>query len=72
MLRNIATIAIALFVLGAATAAVNTPPQPRTFFKEHVGLSDSEMQMIDQGQVVTKVLPSGDTKYECWCSGRCT
>jgi hypothetical protein len=37
--------------------------QPQTFFKDRVGLSDSDIQKMDQGQVVTKVLESGDKKY---------
>jgi hypothetical protein len=37
--------------------------QPETFFKTRVGLSDSDIQKMDQGQVVTKVLESGDKKY---------
>lgn len=38
-------------------------PQPRTFFKQRVGLKDSEIQKISQGQVVTKVLEAGDKQY---------
>src|SRR5207249_626374 len=37
--------------------------QPETFFKNRIGLSDSDIQKMDQGQVVTKVLESGDKKY---------
>src|SRR5258705_12088620 len=37
--------------------------QPETFFKNKIGLSDSDIQKMEQGQVVTKVLESGDKKY---------
>src|SRR6266853_727552 len=37
--------------------------QPETFFKNRIGLSDGDIQKMDQGQVVTKVLESGDKKY---------
>src|SRR5271168_1716138 len=46
---------------GAAIASAQR--QPETFFKTRVGLSDSDIQKMDQGQVVTKVLESGDKKY---------
>jgi hypothetical protein len=37
--------------------------QPETFFKVKIGLSDSEIQKMEQGHVVTKVLDSIDKKY---------
>jgi len=53
-----------LVVAGSLVAlAASAQPQPETFFKKKMGLSDAEIQQIRQGQVVTKVLPSGDTKY---------
>jgi len=55
--------AIGVLALGAAVAAMGQPPQPQTFFKEKVQLPDSDIQKISQGQVVTKVLESGDKKY---------
>jgi hypothetical protein len=48
-------------IFGASTACAQR--QPETFFKTQVGLSDSDIQKMDQGQVVTKVLESGDKKY---------
>jgi hypothetical protein len=48
-------------IFGASTACAQR--QPETFFKTRVGLSDSDIQKMDQGQVVTKVLESGDKKY---------
>lgn len=48
-------------ISGATTACAQR--QPETFFKTRVGLSDSDIQKMDQGQVVTKVLDSGDKKY---------
>jgi hypothetical protein len=47
--------------LGATVACAQR--QPETFFKNRIGLSDSDIQKMDQGQVVTKVLESGDKKY---------
>jgi hypothetical protein len=46
---------------GAATAAHSQ--QPETFFKTKIGLADSEIQKMEQGHVVTKVLDSPDKKY---------
>ena len=37
--------------------------QPETFFRSRIGLSSSEIQKIDHGQIVTKVLESSDQKY---------
>jgi len=45
---------------GAATTCAQR--QPETFFKNKVGLSDSDIQKMNQGQVVTKILESGDKK----------
>lgn len=56
------TLATTLLALGLGTGAVSGQPQPRTFFKERANLSDREIQNIEQGQVVTKVLGSSD-KY---------
>ncbi len=53
---------LASMVLGLALGvAVSGQPQPRAFFKDYARLSDSEIQKIEQGQVVTKVLGSTDT-----------
>ena len=54
------TPAFLVLVAGTATYA---QPQPRAFFKERIKLTDAEIQTIDQGTVVTKVLDSGDPKY---------
>jgi hypothetical protein len=37
--------------------------QPEAFFKNKIGLSDKDIQKMDQGRVVTKVLESADKKY---------
>jgi len=37
--------------------------QPRTFFQNKIKLADSDILKIDQGQVVTKIMDSGDPKY---------
>ena len=52
--------ATAALAFGLVPAAVQAQPQPRTFFKNNVKLEDSDIQKIEQGQVVTKVLESGD------------
>jgi len=57
------TLATAVVALGFATAALRGQSQPKTFFKNMIQLPDAEIQKIQQGQVVTKVLTSGDAKY---------
>lgn len=52
----------ALIVLGLGCSLALAQPQPSTFFKNRIGLPDSEIQKIEAGQVVTKVLDTGD-KY---------
>jgi hypothetical protein len=37
--------------------------QPQTFFKTKIGLSESDIQRMKQGHVVTKLLDSPDKKY---------
>jgi len=50
---------------GIAFGAVTACPQrqPETFLETKIGLSESEIQKMDKGQVVTKVLDSADKKY---------
>jgi hypothetical protein len=49
--------------LGVAAVTASAQPEPETFFKQRMGLSDAEIRQIRQGQVVTKVRPSGDRKF---------
>jgi hypothetical protein len=49
--------------LSFCAAIARAQRQPETFFKNRVGLSDNDIQKMNQGQVVTKVLESGDKKY---------
>jgi hypothetical protein len=56
-------LATAFLFLGLAPTGAFAQRQPETFFKQRVGLQDSDIQKINQGQVVTKVLESGDKKY---------
>lgn len=56
-----ATVLAAGLSIGASVACAQR--QPETFFKTRIGLSDSEIQKMGHGQVVTKVLESGDKKY---------
>lgn len=53
----------AVLLLGVSAALLRGQPQPRTFFKNKIQLQDAEIQQIQQGQVVTKVMESGDKKY---------
>jgi hypothetical protein len=43
---------------GSLLSAERTAREPRTFFREQVGLSDDQIDMIARGQAVVKVLPS--------------
>ena len=43
---------------GSLRGAGWTAREPRTFFREQVGLSDDQIDMIARGQAVVKVLPS--------------
>ena len=61
MLRSI--LVTTVIALGVEAAVVCAQPQPKDFFQNKIKLADSDIQKIDQGQVVTKVLDSGDTKY---------
>jgi hypothetical protein len=56
-------LAVTVLAVGAAIAALCQQPQPRTFFKDNINLTDAEIQKIEQGQVTTKVLVSGDPQY---------
>src|SRR5260221_9723107 len=40
--------------LGLGAAVTCAQRQPETFFKNKIGLSDSDIQKTDQGQIVTK------------------
>jgi len=51
-----------IIVLGLGCSLVCAQPQPSTFLKNRIGLTDAEIQQISQGQVVTKVLDTG-SKY---------
>ena len=62
MKRRFHPVTTAVLALSIGAGAVSGQPQPRTFFKDHAKLSDAEIQQIEQGQVVTKVLGSSD-KY---------
>jgi hypothetical protein len=58
-------VAAGVLTLGLAFGACvgYAQRQPETFLKSRIGLSDSDIQKMDQGQVVTKVLQSDDKKY---------
>jgi hypothetical protein len=58
-------IAAGLLALGLAFGATvaGAQRQPETFFMTKIGLSDSDIQKMQHGQVVTKVLEAGDKKY---------
>jgi hypothetical protein len=56
-MRNYAGF-LALFLLLAAASGRQTARDLRSFFKQNVGLSDSEIARIGQGQAVAKILDS--------------
>jgi hypothetical protein len=60
--KLLATGGLALGLCFAATVA-RCQRQPQTFFKTKIRLSENDIQKIDQGHVVTKVLDSPDKKY---------
>jgi hypothetical protein len=49
---------VGIVLSGAIVSAGQTIQEPRTFFKEHIGLSDDQIATIDGGRVVVKTLPS--------------
>lgn len=55
------TILFTWLVLAAGSAPAQR--QPYTFFKQRINLTDTDIRKIEQGQVITKVLDSGDKKY---------
>src|ERR1051326_1943302 len=57
------TLATTVVALGVATAALRGQAQPKTFLKGRIHLPAAENQKNQQGQVVTKVLESGDARY---------
>ena len=63
MTNRLLAIIILVFGPGFGATVACAQRQPETFFKNKIGLSDSDIQKMDQGQVVTKVLESGDKKY---------
>ena len=63
MTNRFLAIIILVFGPGFGATVACAQRQPETFFKNKIGLSDSDIQKMDQGQVVTKVLESGDKKY---------
>jgi len=54
---------VAVLTLGAVSGAVRAQPQPKTFFRDQIKLEDGEIRRIDQGQVVTRLVDSGDARY---------
>jgi hypothetical protein len=62
-MKNVTLVRLWVAVLLSSVAIpVHAQRQPHTFFKNNIKLTDPEIQKIDQGQVVTKVLQSAD-KY---------
>jgi hypothetical protein len=57
------TVTVLVLGLSLSASVAIAQRQPETFFKTKIGLTDREIQRIDQGRVVTKVLESGDKKY---------
>ncbi len=59
---RLASLWAAMLSLSSVSIPVYAQRQPHTFLKNNIKLTDAEIQTIDQGQVVTKVLQSAD-KY---------
>ncbi|MGB9463973.1 MAG: hypothetical protein WBR10_02565 [Candidatus Acidiferrum sp.] len=60
--KFLAAVVLALGLCFGATVA-RSQRQPETFFKTKIGLSVRDIQKMEQGRVVTKVLESADKKY---------
>jgi hypothetical protein len=56
-------LAASVLAMGLSTALVFGQTDPRTFLKERIKLTDSDIQTMEIGQVVIGVLASGDTTY---------
>jgi hypothetical protein len=61
MIRKI--LAASVLAMGPGIGVVLGQTDPRTFFRDRIKLTDGEVQTMEKGQVVTKVLASGDTTY---------
>ena len=57
------TLVATVLAMGLGTGFVHGQSDPRTFFKDRIKLTDVEIQTMEKGQVVTKVLTSGDATY---------
>ncbi|HEX2524002.1 MAG TPA: hypothetical protein VHP35_17970, partial [Terriglobia bacterium] len=57
------TLVATLLAMALSTSFASGQTDPRTFFKDRIKLTDAEIQTMEKGQVVTKVLQSGDTSY---------
>ena len=51
-------VLVGIVLSGVLVSAGQTIQEPRTFFKEQIGLSDDQLATIDGGRVVVKALPS--------------
>ncbi len=60
--KLLATGSLVVGLCFGATVA-RSQRQPETFFKTKIGLSESDIQKMEQGHVVTRVLDSPDKKY---------
>ena len=56
------TLVAAVLTMGLGAGFVHGQ-DPKAFFKDRVKLTDAEIQTMEKGQVVTKVLQSGDPTY---------
>jgi hypothetical protein len=57
------TLVANVLAMGLGAGFVHGQTDPRTFLKERIELTGSEVQTMEQGQVVTKVLTSGDATH---------
>jgi len=61
MIRKI--LAVSVLAIGLSTGLVRGQTDPRLFLKDRLKLTDGEIQQMENGQVVTAVLASGDRTY---------
>lgn len=63
LINKVLGAAVVALELGIGATVAHGQRQPQTFFKTTIRLSDSDIQKMEQGRVVTKVLESADKKY---------
>jgi hypothetical protein len=63
LIGNCTLLSLLVLLLSWGAAAIGVQQETETFFKTTIGLPDGDIQKMNHGQVVTKLLESGDKKY---------